>query len=214
MRPSAGMHQIGGRKPLPAGDLRRAFVKRGVDVVLSSVGLVVSAPVIIVAALAIALTSRGSPIFPQARVGCNERPFTCYKLRTMRLGTPNLATHEVTGSAITPVGAFLRRTKLDELPQLWNVLVGDMSLVGPRPCLPQQTELIRHRRAYGVSALRPGITGIAQINAVDMSEPERLACLDSSYLTTQSLCEDLRILRLTLIGRGSGDRVRENTVRH
>jgi len=109
---------------------------------------------------------------------------------------------------VTPLGRWLRRLKLDELPQLWNVLRGDMSLVGPRPCLPSQTELIAERRARGVYALRPGITGVAQVAGVDMSDPPRLAALDATYLATVSAAADLRLLLATVRGAGRGDRIR------
>lgn len=185
-------------------------MKRGLDVLLSTIGLLLLWPAIAAASLAIIATSPGPAIFRQTRVGRHERPFTCYKLRTMKVDTPNLATHQVGRSAVTPVGAFLRRTKADELPQLWNVLKGDMSLVGPRPCLPEQHELIARRRAYRVFSVRPGITGIAQIQAVDMSDPERLAQLDQAYLASKGVREDLRILLRTLIGGGSGDRIKQS----
>jgi O-antigen biosynthesis protein WbqP len=181
--------------------------KRLLDVSASLVGLVLGSPFLLAAAIAIRLTSKGPVIFAQERVGQNERPFVCYKLRTMHEATPHKASHEVSASAVTPVGAFLRRTKIDELPQLVNVLRGEMSLVGPRPCLPVQTELIEARRAVGVYALRPGITGVAQVQGVDMSEPTKLARLDAGYLATASLLTDLKIILLTVAGRGSGDRV-------
>jgi lipopolysaccharide/colanic/teichoic acid biosynthesis glycosyltransferase len=109
---------------------------------------------------------------------------------------------------VTGFGAFLRRTKLDELPQLWNVLVGDMSLVGPRPCLPNQAELIGARDARGIYVLRPGITGPAQVQGVDMSNPERLAQLDATWLDERSVHSYLALIVLTVRGRGRGDRVR------
>jgi O-antigen biosynthesis protein WbqP len=182
-------------------------VKRLLDVSAALVGLILGAPLILAAGVAIKATSPGPVIFSQERVGLRERRFVCYKLRTMYEATPHLASHEVSVSAVTPVGAFLRRTKLDELPQLVNVLRGEMSLVGPRPCLPAQTELIEARRAAGVYALRPGITGVAQVKGVDMSEPATLAALDATYLTSGGLLTDLRILILTVVGHGSGDRV-------
>jgi O-antigen biosynthesis protein WbqP len=111
-------------------------------------------------------------------------------------------------SAVTPFGRFLRRTKLDELPQLWNVLKGEMSLVGPRPCLPNQEELIAERQKRGVFAVRPGITGLAQVNEIDMSEPARLAEVDERMIRTLTLKDYFRYLVLTLTGKGSGDRVR------
>jgi len=181
--------------------------KRLLDVAAALIGLVLGSPLLLGAALAIRATSPGPVIFRQERVGRDERRFTCYKLRTMYQATPHLASHQVSRSAVTPVGSLLRRTKLDELPQLVNVLRGEMSLVGPRPCLPAQVELIEARRAAGVYALRPGITGVAQVQGVDMSEPTRLAALDAGYLQSAGLLTDLKILFLTAAGRGSGDRV-------
>ena len=181
---------------------------RVLDVLIAGVGLVVALPLLLICLPIISLTSAGAPIFAQQRVGRQQRLFVCYKLRTMRIGTVSAATHEVSRTAVTPLGALLRRTKLDELPQLWNVLVGDMSLVGPRPCLPGQTELISARDGRGVYALRPGITGPAQVLGVDMSEPERLSCLDQTWLVDRSVHAYLALIVLTLIGRGRGDRVR------
>src|SRR5690606_22830348 len=111
-----------------------------------------------------------------------EAVFVCYKLRTMAPGTPDRGTHEVSVAAVTPLGRFLRKMKLDELPQLWNVLVGEMSLVGPRPCLTSQGAVIAARRARGVYAVRPGVTGPAQVLGVDMSTPEQLAEIDASWV--------------------------------
>ncbi|OQM73837.1 sugar transferase [Manganibacter manganicus] len=183
-------------------------MNRIIEFVLAGVGALMAAPVILGCAAAIRLTSSGSAIFRQVRVGLNEQPFTCLKLRTMYLNTGDAPSHETKVSAITPVGHFLRRTKLDELPQLWNILKGEMSFVGPRPCLPSQVELIAARRKRGVYAIRPGITGVAQVAGVDMSDPERLAKLDAVYLAEYSLMTDLRLIMATLFGAGRGDRVR------
>lgn len=156
----------------------------------------------------IRLQSPGPGIFKQERVGRNGVPFTCYKFRTMKTGTANVATHEVGASALTPLGAILRKTKIDELPQIWNIAVNKISLIGPRPCLPIQTDLIEARRARGVLALKPGITGLAQVNGIDMSDPIRLAQWDARYLALQSLVLDLKIIIATATGRGQGDKVR------
>ena len=181
--------------------------KRLLDVAAALAGLIVGSPLLLLCAIAIKASSPGPVIFAQERVGRGERRFTCYKLRTMYVATPHKASHEVSAAAVTPVGAFLRKVKLDELPQLVNVLRGEMSLVGPRPCLPSQTELIEARREAGVYALRPGITGVAQVQGVDMSQPARLAALDATYLGKAGLWTDLHILLLTVAGRGNGDRV-------
>lgn len=125
----------------------------------------------------------------------------------MRIATEDLPTHLVSEQALTRVGRILRTTKLDELPQLWNVIVGEMSLVGPRPCLPSQTELIAERQRRGVLAIRPGITGPAQLAGIDMSDPVRLATADAEYLSEQSLIRDFHLLLDTVRGRGSGDHV-------
>jgi lipopolysaccharide/colanic/teichoic acid biosynthesis glycosyltransferase len=122
--------------------------------------------------------------------------------------TPSVGTHEIQTSSITFIGRWLRRSKLDELPQLWNVLRGDMSLVGPRPCLPNQTELIEKRELNGVFRVRPGITGLAQVAGVDMSDPERLSRLDSEYIRGQSLARDLTLLMKTFTSKARGDRVK------
>jgi len=165
-------------------------------------------PFLLVAGIAIRLSSPGPAVFSQIRVGREGRHFTCYKLRTMALGTKHVGTHEVPAASITPVGKMLRATKLDELPQLWNVLRGEMSLVGPRPCLPVQEELIEERRERGVLTILPGITGLAQVEGIDMSEPRRLAERDADYLSRRSLAFDLKILVWTVLGKGQGDRVR------
>ena len=180
---------------------------RFLDVVLSGLGLVVTAPLMLVLWL-LGWRDTRSPLFRQERVGRHQRPFTLVKFRTMRLDTASVATHLAEASAVTPFGRFLRRTKLDELPQLWNVLKGEMSLVGPRPCLPNQEELIAERQKRGVFEVPPGITGLAQVNGIDMSEPARLAEVDERMIRTLTLKEYFRYLVLTVTGKGSGDRVR------
>lgn len=177
---------------------------RTFDVVAAGIGLIAVSPILLICALMIRLDSPGPAFLRQTRVGMNGTPFTCIKLRTMFADTGNRPTHEVGKSAVTRIGRFLRRTKLDELPQLWNVLTGDMNFVGPRPCLPTQTALIEARRAHGVLAMRPGITGVSQIAGVDMSDPERLAKLDATY--ERSLGTDLNIIAATVLGAGQGDK--------
>ncbi|MBL8581327.1 MAG: sugar transferase [Rhizobiaceae bacterium] len=163
--------------------------------------MLVSVPVVLAAMAVVRLTSPGPAIFAQPRVGRGGNVFVCRKLRTMRLGTPSVPTHEASASQITGVGRFLRASKLDELPQFWNVLVGEMSLVGPRPCLPTQARLIAEREKRGVMRALPGITGLAQVNGVDMSDPVACAEMDAEYLRTRSLRLDLTILFRTLVGR-------------
>lgn len=194
-----------------AVDSRRAYniSKRIFDFVVAMVGLMVGAPLIAIASAAIRLESAGSPIFAQTRVGILGRAFTCYKLRTMYAGTAHLPTHQAQTSSVTPIGALLRRWKIDELPQLYNVLVGDMSLVGPRPCLPTQARLIEEREQVGVHRLLPGITGLAQVRGIDMSQPERLAAVDAEYARGATFLGDLKLVLATIVGQGLGvDRVR------
>lgn len=183
-------------------------MKRLFDILVCATFLLVFWPILLVIIIAIRLQSPGPAIFAQLRVGRNGEPFTCYKLRTMYVGTADLPTHEVQASSVTPLGEYLRRFKVDELPQFWNVLAGQMSLVGPRPCLPSQALLIEARRRLGVFSVRPGITGLAQVNDIDMSEPERLAKVDAQYVASQSFAGDLKLLWATLRGRGMAvDRV-------
>jgi O-antigen biosynthesis protein WbqP len=137
------------------------------DLVLSALGLLVAIPLLLILTIA-GWFDTGSPLFRQTRVGRHKQPFTLVKFRTMKPETAHVATHLADASAVTRFGGFLRRTKLDELPQLWNVLKGEMSLVGPRPCLFNQDELIRVRERLGAFAARRGITGLAQVNEIDM----------------------------------------------
>jgi lipopolysaccharide/colanic/teichoic acid biosynthesis glycosyltransferase len=176
-------------------------------VVLAGGGLLLLWPVLLVLCVLGWLDTR-SPLFMQKRVGRHQRPFVLLKLRTMRVGTASVASHLASSSAITPLGALLRRTKLDELPQLWNVLLGDMSLVGPRPGLFNQTELTAARSAQCVFAARPGITGLAQVNGIDMSTPELLAKTDAQMLRELGVANYFKFILLTVTGKGSGDRVK------
>jgi len=158
--------------------------------------------------LAIKLTSPGPGIFAQKRVGKGGLLFTCYKFRTMNLGTKEAGTHEITADKVTAVGRFLRKTKIDELPQVWNIFKNELSLVGPRPCLPSQQELISARHKHGVFDKIGGITGWAQIQNVDMSDPTRLAKLDAEYLALRTIPFDLKIIYATATGRGQGDKIK------
>lgn len=180
---------------------------RLLDVVFSFLGLLFGAPVLVVLTL-IGLFDTGSPIFRQERVGRNRKPFTLVKFRTMSKDTAHVASHLASASSITRFGNFLRRTKLDELPQLWNVLKGEMSLVGPRPCLFNQEELIAEREQRGVLKARPGITGLAQVNEIDMSTPQLLAETDAKMLASLGVVDYFRYIFMTVAGKGSGDRVR------
>lgn len=153
------------------------------------------------------LDSRGPGLFSQTRVGRAGKAFKCYKFRTMQLGTRHAATHEVTAASVTRMGKLLRGTKLDELPQALNILRNEVSLIGPRPCLPLQDELVGARQSLGVLSMRPGITGLAQINGIDMSDPMRLARVDAQYKAMRSIPFDLRIAVATFFGRGRGDKI-------
>ncbi|MCA3174199.1 MAG: sugar transferase [Burkholderiales bacterium] len=177
------------------------------DLVLSLTGLTLGIPFFVLLYVVGWLDTR-APLFRQQRVGRHQKPFVLVKFRTMRPDTASVATHLADASAITPLGHFLRRTKLDELPQLWNVLKGEMSLVGPRPCLYNQTELIAERAVRGVFEVRPGITGLAQIQGIDMSIPKRLAETDAEMLREMNLSAYFKYIFQTLCGAGRGDRVR------
>lgn len=183
------------------------MILRGLDIVFSLLGLVVGLPVLVVIYL-VGLFDTGSPLFMQKRVGRHQKPFTLVKFRTMRVGTASVASHLADTHTITPMGRFLRRTKLDELPQLWNVLWGDMSLVGPRPGLFNQHELLQARAEHGVFAARPGITGLAQVNGIDMSTPELLAQTDAKMLGTLTVSSYFRYIFQTVLGGGQGDAVK------
>lgn len=190
-----------------SGNLVFRAVKKTGDLVFALAVVLFFWWVLLLAWIWIRLTSPGPGIFKQTRVGQNGEPFTCYKFRTMRLDTEQVGTHDVSASAITSAGQFLRRTKIDELPQIWNILRGEISLVGPRPCLPVQKELVDARNRRGVLAVIPGITGYAQINGVDMSDPEELAKWDERYIQMRSLVMDLKIILATFVGKGQGDKV-------
>lgn len=179
---------------------------RTLDLIASMVGILLTAPLLLVLYI-ICLFDTGSPIFKQERVGRNLKPFTLIKFRTMALGTTSVATHLVNASSITRFGSFLRKTKLDELPQLYNVIRGDMSLVGPRPGLYNQEALTSARQAYDVYSVRPGITGLAQVNAIDMSTPELLAKTDKEMIDKLNLANYLTYICQTIMGCGRGDRV-------
>lgn len=181
--------------------------KRLLDIALA---LLLASPallIILAAAIAIRLDSPGPALFRQARLGRHRRPFVLIKLRTMHLRTAQRASHETPARRITRVGMWLRRTKIDELPQIWSILKGEMSFVGPRPNLPNQDLLIAEREARGVYALVPGITGFAQLAGIDMSQPRRLAIADARYLGRASVRTDLCVLLQTAIGGHQGDAV-------
>lgn len=184
-----------------------AFFMRALDLVFALAVAVFFWWLLILIWALVRLESSGPGIFAQKRVGRNGRSFTCYKFRTMKTGTAHLGTHEVSASSVTRLGQVLRKLKLDELPQIINILRNEISLIGPRPCLPVQTQLVEARRRLGVLMLKPGISGLAQVNGIDMSDPEKLAQWDARYKALQSLLLDLKIIIATALGSGNGDRV-------
>jgi O-antigen biosynthesis protein WbqP len=182
-------------------------MQRILDIALAIAGLSLGAPVLMVV-LVVAWFDTGSPLFRQVRLGRDRQPFVLIKFRSMRVGTASVVSHHADPAAVTRIGRLLRHTKLDELPQLWNVLVGEMSLVGPRPGLPDHHELTEARSRLGVFSVRPGITGLAQLRGVDMSDPERLAKVDAEMISDMRVSRYVGFIIATAVGRGSGDRVR------
>ena len=182
-------------------DSKSVNLMKRINDLLVALGLILTfAPFFLLVVLAVRLTSNGPVLFRTQRVGKGNKLFTMYKFRTMRIDTPQVATHllKEPEQFLSPIGKFLRRTSLDELPQLINVLRGEMSLVGPRPALFNQDDLIALRLARGVDALNPGITGWAQVNGRDeLPIPEKVK-LDEWYLRNRSLWLDLKILGMTI----------------
>jgi lipopolysaccharide/colanic/teichoic acid biosynthesis glycosyltransferase len=179
---------------------------RILDFLFAFFGLLFAFPFLIVLTV-IGYFDTGSPIFTQERLGRFKKPFKLIKYRTMSVGTASVASHLASSASITKFGNFLRKTKLDELPQLWNVLKGEMSLVGPRPNLYNQEVLISERDTRGVYDVRPGITGLAQVNEIDMSTPVLLAETDEKMIATLTLGDYFKYILQTVTGKGSGDRV-------
>lgn len=182
-------------------------LQRPLDIMFSATGLVVASPLLI-GATAIGYLDTGSPLFIQERVGKDKKPFKLIKFRTMKVSTESVASHLVDNTSITKLGKVLRKTKLDELPQLINVLKGEMSLVGPRPNLFNQKDLIEARDEMGVYDVLPGITGLAQLSGVDMSTPELLAKKDKEMIDTINLKNYFSYILSTALGKGSGDAVK------
>jgi O-antigen biosynthesis protein WbqP len=176
-----------------------SFFKRALDILLSSMALIVLSPLMLLVALVIRLQDGGPVVFRQARVGRDGRPFGFLKFRSMPVGTPNVVSTERSLIRITPFGRFIRRTSIDELMQLFNILTGDMSIVGPRPPIPTQENLIRFRRENGALSLRPGLTGWAQVNSYDHMPEEEKARLDGEYAAKLSFSFDLRIIIKTFL---------------
>ncbi|EGR1752327.1 sugar transferase [Vibrio parahaemolyticus] len=177
------------------------------DFLAAFFGLLFLWPILLIVTI-IGLFDTGSPIFVQERVGRNKKPFKLIKFRTMSVETKSVASHLASNASITKLGTFLRKTKVDELPQLINVVKGEMSLVGPRPNLFNQEELIKERDALGVYNVLPGITGLAQVQNIDMSTPELLAKTDKQMIDTLTLKDYFKYILMTATGSGSGDAVK------
>lgn len=175
-------------------------MKRGFDLFFSLILLVILSPIILIVSIAIKLNSKGPIFFTQQRMGRNNIEFKLYKFRTMKIDTPNVATDKLNDaeSYITGVGKFLRRSSLDELPQLINILKGEMTFIGPRPALYNQYELIKMRTSKGVHTLVPGVTGWAQINGRDHNNDFQKTLLDKYYLENKSFKLDMKIFFMTI----------------
>jgi O-antigen biosynthesis protein WbqP len=176
-------------------------LKRLFDLCLASVALICLVVPILMVALMVFATSKGSVLYWSDRIGRNNSIFKMPKFRSMRVDTPPVATHMLRNPAqfLTPIGSFLRKSSLDELPQLWSILKGDMSIVGPRPALFNQHDLIALRSQYGIDKLLPGLTGWAQINGRDELPIPQKVKLDVEYLQNQSLLFDMKILFMTIL---------------
>lgn len=182
--------------------------KRLIDLVLALPLAILAVPIVLMLLIAVRIETPGAPLLIQQRVGRGQRPFRLFKIRTMFRDTPHVASHEVGEMRVTRLGAILRALKLDELPQLINVIGGTMSFVGPRPCLPSQHDLIAERERLGVFALRPGITGPGQVAGIDMSTPKLLAETEAAYFRNSTLRGDFDIMLRTALGSGRGDAAR------
>lgn len=186
-------------------------MKRIFDFLMSLIAIIILSPVILITALAVKFTSPGPMLFKQRRIGKDNIEFEIYKFRTMRIDTPNVPTHllENPDQWITPVGKFLRKTSLDELPQLFNILKGQMSIVGPRPALYNQLDLKEMRTEVGVHKLVPGLTGWAQINGRDEIPLSLKVNLDREYLDRKSFFFDIKIIIMTVLSVIKSDGVQE-----
>jgi lipopolysaccharide/colanic/teichoic acid biosynthesis glycosyltransferase len=182
------------------------FLIRILDFTFAFVGFIFAMPILLIVTI-IGFFDTGSPIFLQKRVGKSKKAFTLIKFRTMSVETKSVASHLANTASITKLGRFLRKTKIDELPQLLNVLKGEMSLVGPRPNLFNQEELIQERDNRGVYNVLPGITGLAQVNNIDMSTPQLLAETDEKMITTLTIRDYFKYIIMTATGSGKGDAV-------
>lgn len=180
---------------------------RTLDFLAAFFGLLLLWPLLLIVTI-LGFSDTGAPIFVQERVGRNKKPFKLIKFRTMSVETKSVASHLASNASITKLGAFLRKTKIDELPQLINVVKGEMSLVGPRPNLFNQEDLIKERDALGVYDVLPGVTGLAQVQNIDMSTPELLAKVDKQMIESLTLKDYFKYILMTATGSGSGDAVK------
>ena len=187
-------------------DFKNIKIDRIFDLLISLFLLIVLLPLFLFIYI-VCFVESGKPIFKQTRVGKYKKPFRIYKFRTMKMNTPSLASHLIRKESVTKLGKIIRHLKLDELPQLINVIKGDMSLIGPRPCLFNQEDLIHFRTKYNVFDYLPGITGLAQIKKIDMSEPEKLAKIDNKMSKKLNIFYYFKLLFLTFLGKGLGDKV-------
>ena len=178
------------------------------DITFSIIGIFLFSPIFFFLFI-FGIFDTGSPVFRQKRMGKNKKVFFLIKFRSMKVNSPSVATHLSSASSITFFGGFIRKTKLDELPQLFNVFFGDMSLVGPRPNLLNQIDLIKERDSRGVYSIRPGITGLAQINKIDMSTPQLLAETDARMIQSLNVSSYFKYIIFTIFGKGFGDRIKK-----
>ena len=176
------------------------------DILLSILIIAASSPLLLFIYSLLYFTS-GSPLFYQERVGKNLKKFTLIKFRTMLIGTRDCPTHIVDSTRITPIGNIIRKTKIDEIPQFFNVIKGEMSIVGPRPCLFNQKELIKERKKLNIHKVTPGITGLAQIKGIDMSNPKLLAEIELNMIKNFTIKKYFYYFFKTILGSGLGDKV-------
>lgn len=184
---------------------------RLLDIIFSFLGIFILCPIFLILVV-LCYIDTGSPLFCQDRVGKNKKPFHLWKFRSMDLNTPSVGTHLANPSSITQFGFFLRKSKLDELPQLWNVLLGDMSLVGPRPNLLNQEEVIYERDSRGVYLFRPGITGLSQIYKIDMSTPQLLAKTDAKMVQELNVLNYFKWIVFTILGKGFRNSIKKEEI--
>lgn len=194
----------------------RNYIKRIIDFVLALLGIIILSPVFLILSILIKCNSKGPILFKQIRVGRGNKAFKILKFRTMKIETPkDMPTHllENPESYITSVGKFMRKTSLDELPQLWNIVVGEMSVIGPRPSLPSQTDLNQLRDKNGASKIRPGLTGLAQVSGRDELPIDIKASYDGEYVNMMSFVNDLKLFFKTAFSVIKSDGVKEGKTR-